>query len=857
MKRYFEFSRMSSGPIIAAWTVLFLILIVEIHGFVRTGIFAQEMWSPIGLHRLGWLIIAYCVLAGTILKFRATWCGPVLLAVTIPWTYLVVGITPLLAVLLFLFASWTLGTLVFGRYLLSSDRTDQILALLLGVGVYSFLQGLMAHIPVNSSVSALLMLSAPLVIQPSVTRQRFIEIVAGARHLARMDGIFQGALAWIGFPVIACWLVALKPEVSTDGLAMHLAIPAFVAEHHYWGFDFQQTLWAVMPMGGDWCYTLVYLLGGEHAARLLNLAFLILIATLIFLISRRILPIDGSALLSGLFLTTPLVQLVTGSLFVENFWALLVLGAFAALLRTYDSRPPATPCMAGILLGIAISAKFGAIAFAVPLAVIACWLTWRQSSHSVAKSLPAILLFFCFLAVFAAQPYLNAFLKTGNPVFPFLEETFPSPYFDSSWFLDDVRFQRPVNFRFLYDLTFHTDRYMEGQAGAAGFQYLLLVPVCLALLFCSGGRYVGWMAFAVAVPAAWLTFIQQANLRYGYAAMPLLTVAFGAALGGCRTRHQHLYRFVMTLCVTVAIMNVYFSNASGSLHRDFWLNPLNPIERQRYLETYAPVRALVDHLNDTAPGEAVIFIGTNQIAGLNGRALTSTWHNKPIARRLETANSIEELLKVANDFKVQYFITPNPENSALPLPMFGPFLTAFTQPDYRSGSFYIAKLKSDFAGDAGLRHAREIQANETASLASLQITPLRASRPTLAAGYYDDDDPKLIYHGPWEHTKQYPKARGSSISYSTAIGGALEFSFVGRELTYVYTRAYNRGKASVNIDGEDVAIIDQYGPGIDWQIAKSWSGFSPGIHDVLIRVLPEKDPASEGFYIDVDAINIR
>ena len=40
--------------------------------------------------------------------------------------------------------------------------------------------------------------------------------------------------------------------------------------------------WSVMPMGADWCYTVVYMLGGEFAARLLNFAMLLLVEALLY-----------------------------------------------------------------------------------------------------------------------------------------------------------------------------------------------------------------------------------------------------------------------------------------------------------------------------------------------------------------------------------------------------------------------------------------------------------------------------------------------------------------------------------------------------------------------------------------------
>ena len=74
--------------------------------------------------------------------------------------------------------------------------------------------------------------------------------------------------------------MALKPEIGTDGLAMHLAIPMNIAANHRMTFEPARFLWAVMPMGADWAYSIVYLLGGEYAAHLLNFAMLAIVAGL-------------------------------------------------------------------------------------------------------------------------------------------------------------------------------------------------------------------------------------------------------------------------------------------------------------------------------------------------------------------------------------------------------------------------------------------------------------------------------------------------------------------------------------------------------------------------------------------------
>src|SRR5205807_10375588 len=77
------------------------------------------------------------------------------------------------------------------------------------------------------------------------------------------------------------WFAMLKPEASADGLAMHLAIPMNIAQHHVLTYEPVRFIWAVMPMGSDFTYTIVYLLGGEHAARLLNLVLLVILLWLL------------------------------------------------------------------------------------------------------------------------------------------------------------------------------------------------------------------------------------------------------------------------------------------------------------------------------------------------------------------------------------------------------------------------------------------------------------------------------------------------------------------------------------------------------------------------------------------------
>lgn len=64
------------------------------------------------------------------------------------------------------------------------------------------------------------------------------------------------------------------------------------------------------------------------------------------------------------------------------------------------------------------------------------------------------------------------------------------------------------------------------------------------------------------------------------------------------------------------------------------------------------------------------------------------------------------------------------------------------------------------------------------------------------------------------------------------------------------------GKARVTIDGEEVAIVDQYGPQRGVPFSWKKSGLGPGKHTLLIESLGEKRPESSNIWINVSALDV-
>ena len=635
------------------------------------------------------------------------------------------------------------------------------------------------------------------------------------------------ALSLVFYTLALHWLMALKPEISSDGLSMHLVLPAQVAFRHWWPFDFRLFVWAVMPAGGDWAFTLAYLPGGEFAARLLNFSFVAVTAAMIVTVLEKRMPRMKALLVAALFASTPLIQLESGNLMVEPFWAAVILAAVLALDRFDEDGDARWLMAAAALAGFGLSIKFGGISFSLVILVLALA---RLRGRWMASAAGLFLLFGCW-------PYVNAWRLTGSPIFPFLNGVIRSPYFEPRTFVD-VRFRTPLSWHTLYDVTFHSNKFLEGQDGALGFQWLWLLPVAALALVGAKSR-LGRASLLVALVGWIATFSGQAYLRYIFPALPLLTLVIG--LGWCRmiAADPRLGRVVGALVVAITALNVYFVSSSSWYHKDFLLNPFNSAERTAYLAEGAPARALVERINRSGEGEPrVAFLEDNAIGELRGIPYTNTWHSNVFVWEMRRPTSPMEALELFNRKGITWFIAP--EDPARTFLVYASrFLDTFAEKVAESGAVCLWRLRNEY---------RNVTRQEAYRI-------YREHLPAAGPGAYDDSSEQIAFSGPWIRDHQFPEALQRTVTYCEKKDCALEFRLHGRELTWIYTGAENRGQASLSIDGRD-QVVDQYSATTAWHRRVTFP-VAEGEHRVVIRTLERKQPRATDCFIDVDGLEVR
>lgn len=820
------------------WIVLVAMVALSVCGFWSAKLFDQTIWTPVGRSRLVVLVVVYLAAAAVIFQARRSWLAPVSIGAALAYTIGVAGLWAPLAVSYFLFSC-----LVLGRWLLRPGETgtglDDLLAMLLGLGILIFATSIAAHFRVNHPVVYFVALLIPVVLNPRDVRICLKRVAGMLRPPPRVSASDFLAGALLIFVLIAQWLVTLKPEISADGLAMHLALPAWVAAHGYWPFDVRQVAWAVQPMGGDWAFLIAYLLGGEYAAHLLNFGLFLAILGLFYTTVRRFAPAGVALLASVMLASVPLFQLTTGSLMVENVWTAMLLGAVLSVWRYRENQRSCYLYLAAVLLGTGLATKFGALAFAASLSILGAFEIVRSLRARPLALFGTAGLSVVLVLLFAAPPYVTAWVKTGNPIFPFMNQVFRSPYFDTTPFLMTLnRFEIGAAWRLLYDLTFHTTTLSEGQNGSFGFQFLLLLP----LAFCLVSRdwpYPGWASLVVSVTFLLLTFQFSPNLRYVEPALPLFMILIALALAKLATFDRRLFAAAIVCSGAVVLLNIYFLASSSWYHKDFYLNAL--FDRgavDEFLESGAPQRKLIEYLNRAAPGEPVAFFDGTQIAGLHAPAFTNAWHSPDFSRRMQFSTTEADILETANDLGMQHFIYPTAKSGLPRRQMIVRFLDECTTPEMVVGWYFVSKLNPECAGANG----REV---------------VRHLRSVGEPGGYDDLDPHIHFIGNWVRDRQFAETAGGSLTYSANPGDSFEFHFTGNELIYVYSKAFNRGMASVAIDGVEKARIDMYAPATQWQSRSVFSRLGPGEHTLIVRLLPEKNPASSDRYVDCDQLIVR
>jgi hypothetical protein len=210
---------------------------------------------------------------------------------------------------------------------------------------------------------------------------------------------------------------------------------------------------------------------------------------------------------------------------------------------------------------------------------------------------------------------------------------------------------------------------------------------------------------------------------------------------------------------------------------------------------------------------------------------------------ISSTRSLSGMVGLMRKRCIRYFVTHETLGKRLQPAALWQLLTYCTVKERAFGDYSLAALDP---------------ACESLSEAALWERMARRPLETCRAGTYDDFDPLIRFRGDWtQDERSSGGAWSGTLTYTLEPGAEAGFAFDGRSLTYVYTKAWNRGIAEISIDGVTHGLVDLYAPRIEWQNRVSFCCFAPGRHELAIRATGRHSPAATASYIDVDALIVQ
>jgi hypothetical protein len=125
-----------------------------------------------------------------------------------------------------------------------------------------------------------------------------------------------------------------------------------------------------------------------------------------------------------------------------------------------------------------------------------------------------------------------------------------------------------------------------------------------------------------------------------------------------------------------------------------------------------------------------------------------------------------------------------------------------------------------------------------------------------------------IYRGPLLLVHERPGGKPPTLQFSSHwkafgslhaakdVGASFETSFEGTAVVWEGKRFDDAGRAQVLIDGREVAVVDQFGPGRELPFSWEYTDLQPGRHSLKVTVLDDHNTASKDRWINVTSINV-
>jgi hypothetical protein len=149
----------------------------------------------------------------------------------------------------------------------------------------------------------------------------------------------------------------------------------------------------------------------------------------------------------------------------------------------------------------------------------------------------------------------------------------------------------------------------------------------------------------------------------------------------------------------------------------------------------------------------------------------------------------------------------------------------------------------------------------------MDLDAFAVDQVTVGAGTYDDQgstSTNVRFIGTWESltgiTTPPPGAYNGTLRRSNIAGDVMRLTFVGNQITWVFSKDYTRGIAAVTIDGQHKTYLNLFNQGTLRDQRWTSPPLGPGVHTFHITVTGQTTCSGQSYcntYVDVDALIVQ
>jgi hypothetical protein len=335
---------------------------------------------------------------------------------------------------------------------------------------------------------------------------------------------------WVWGVLILTGLVgAVAPEVRHDALASHLPIAReFVLNHAI--VEMRQQIQSYFPLNAHILYVFAMILHFDASApKLLHWAAGVVASLLTYVLGVRLWSSRVGLTAAIIFAGTPLVWWVGGTAYTDLWTVLFLVAAVVALSWQIETGRTLYAVTVGLFAGAALGTKLTSLVLIGPLTLAVVWAAGTSRGNS-ADRLQVLGLVALALALASAVWFTRSWILSGNPVLPFLNGLFKSPYFAAeNTRLNMAQFGMGtgvVDFLLLpWRVTLLPQRFVE--IGNIGIAYLGTLPLAVWAI---ATRRVPFWFWGITTAALLLWFSSAQYLRYLLPLMPLIALMGSAGI---------------------------------------------------------------------------------------------------------------------------------------------------------------------------------------------------------------------------------------------------------------------------------------------------------------------------------------